>query len=211
MVRRMWWVALPMCILVTVGAALLPKDDVLRAADSTTRSAPIDYKKVADTADWRWRDEMANPLGCITQCGDKYDISLLSPAGDRNALTITIQEDGRKRSVSHELFSWAGHRHSVFRILGDRLYYADFGYLSIAGNVVAVDLKTGKKLWASPLKALGQIEHSGSRNLMNLDVDGDVVTIWGNDSYQGRYVEFKSTATGETLGHKIFPKPTTQR
>ena len=44
---------------------------------------------------------------------------------------------------------------------------------------------------------------------MNLNVGDEVVTIWGNESL-GRYVEFKSTATGETLGNKVFPKPMTQ-
>jgi hypothetical protein len=162
--------------------------------------ASINHQRAADEAGWGWRAEMANPLGRITQCGDKYDIALQSKKDDRHALVITILADGK------EVFSWKGHCYSVFRILGDRLYYADFHYSSDGGNVVAVDLKTGKKLWTSPLKGLGGIIHSDYLNLMNLNVSDDVVTVWGNES-MGRYVEFKSTATGETVGNKVFPEP----
>jgi len=196
-------IGLSLCIIVGAGTVLLVKTAMLNAAESAARPATIDYQKIADTAGWGWSAERANPLGCITQCGHKYDIRLLSRKDDRYALTISILADGK------DAFTWKGHRRSVFRIVGDRLYYAEFHPSSAGGNVVAVDLKTGRKLWTSPLKALGPIEHSAYQNLMNLDVNDEVVTIWGNESL-GRYVEFKSVATGETLGNRVFPKSTNQ-
>jgi len=164
----------------------------------------IDYQKTADGAGWGWLEEMANPLGCISQCGDKYDIRLVSAKDDRYSLTITVLFAGR------EVYSWKGHRHSVFRILDDRLYYAKFHPSSTGGSVVAVDLGTGKELWTSGLKALGGIKHSAYRAILNLDCNRDVVTVHGNES-MGRYIEFKRVDTGETVGHKIFPKQTSNK
>lgn len=168
-----------------------------RAEDRT--KDPIDYQKSADGARWGWREEMAGPIGCISQCGDKYEIRLLSRKDDRHALAISILAGDK------EICTWQGHQHSVFRILGDRLYYARFHLSSSGGSIVAVDLTTGKELWVSPLKALGSIQHSAYLTMLNLDCNDDVVTIYGNESL-GKYVEFKRTDTGETVGHKTFSK-----
>ena len=159
----------------------------------------IDYQKTADGAGWGWLAEMDNPLGCITQCGGKHDIKLVNPKDERRSLIITVLLGNRS------VYSWKGHLHSVFRIFEDRLYYAKFHPSSSGGSIVAVDLTTGKELWTSELRALGDIEHSAYRTLLNLDCNREVVTIWGNESL-GRYVEFKLVDTGQTVGHKVFPK-----
>jgi len=164
----------------------------------------IDYQKTADGAGWGWLAEMANPLGCIAQCAGKYDIRLVSPKDDRSSLTITVL------LASREMYTWKGHRDSVFSILDDRLYYAKFHPSSSGGSIVAVDLTTGKELWRSELKALGGIRHSAYRSLLNLDCNRDVVTVHGNES-MGRYIEFKRVDTGETVGHKIFPKESSNK
>jgi len=86
-------------------------------AASTDRDS---YQAIADGARWGWQPGMSDPLGCVTQCGSKYDIRLLSAKRDRNSLVITVL------LADHPVYSWQGHRHSVFRILGDTLYYARF-------------------------------------------------------------------------------------
>lgn len=158
----------------------------------------IDYQKTADGAEWRWHAEMANPLACIAQCGDKYDINILS-SKNRDDLAISVLLG------TQTIYSWKGHQDSVFRILDDRLYYAKFHPSSSGGIIVAVDLTTGKELWTSELKALGSIIHSAYRSSLNLDCNREVVTILGNES-MGRYIEFKRVDIGQTVGHKIFPK-----
>jgi hypothetical protein len=157
----------------------------------------IGFQKTAAGANWGWREEMSGPTGCISQCGDKYDIRLVSRKNDRYAFSITILSGDR------EIYTWQGHRHSVFRILDDRLYYAKFHPSSTGGSIVAIDLTTGRELWTSPLKALGDFEHSTYRTLLNLDCNHEVVTIYGNESL-GRYFEIKRTDTGATVGHKRF-------
>lgn len=156
----------------------------------------VDYQKRADRRGWGWKEEMANPFSCIFQSGRKYDIQILVPKG-RDALTIAVLLDGR------EVHAWEGHWRSVFRILDDRLYYARFHPSSSGGSIVAVDLSTGKELWTSELKALGSPPHFYYSNILNLDCNQDVVTVYGNETFGG-YYEVKRADTGETVGHKVF-------
>ena len=160
-------------------------------------TSKLDYQSNADGARWGWSEEMSTPLGSITQCGSKYDIHLLSMKDDRYGLIITVLLDDKK------VYTWQGHRRSVFRILYDKLYYAKFHPSSSGGSIVAVDLNTGKEIWSSRLKGLGSISHSAYMNLMTLNANTEVVTIYGNES-MGRYIEIKDAATGETVGHRVF-------
>jgi len=192
------------CCLVFAGSGTPRAEESPQRLADTGPSGPrekpaINYAKALDSAIWHWVPEMASPLYCVTQCGNHYDIRLLSRKSDRHSLIVTVFADDR------EIYTWKGHRHSVFRILEDRLYYARFHPSGSGGSVVAVDLKAGKELWASPLKALGPIRHSSYLNLMILTAGFDEVGIHGNES-MGRYIEIKSAATGETLAHRVFPK-----
>ena len=162
-------------------------------------TSSVDYQKVADGARWGFSDAADNPLFCMRRAGTDYDVWIIRQAKDRHALTIKIIKDDRA------VYQWKGHKHSVFRIQGDRLYYAEFHYSSTGGNVVAVDLSKGNELWRSPLKALGGIEHSAYLNRMTIDANDEVVSIYGNES-MGQYLEFKDVRTGKTVGHKQFPK-----
>ena len=180
-------------IVIGLAAALVHPS---RAA-SSSGSDSINYQKAANTATWNWAEFRTSPLYCVSQCGDKYDIVMTSGHSNRYHLSFKIL-NGPK-----EVYAWQGHVHSVFRILGDRLYYADFHPSSCGGAVVCVNLSTGTQLWRSPLQAAGQIAHSAYRNLMNLDVSADAVSIWGNEG-AGQYLEIKSIRTGQTLGHKVF-------
>jgi len=163
-------------------------------------TSSIDYQKVADGARWGFLDEADNPLFCMfQQTGTDYDVSLIREAKGRHALTIKVIKNDRP------VYQWKGHRHSVFRIQGDLLYYAEFHYSASGGRVVAVDLTSGKPLWQSRLKALGGVRHSAYLNRMTIDANDDVVSVYGNES-MGRYLEFKDVRTGKTVGHKRFPK-----
>ncbi len=165
--------------------------------NDTTGKRYVDYQATAEGARWGWRSEIANPLGCIAQCGGKYDIKLVNPKDDRSSLTIIILLENRT------VYSWKGHVASVFRILDDRLYYAKFHPGSSGGDIVAIDLTNGTELWSSSLKALGAFSHSAYSSSLNLDCNREVVTVWGNES-MGRYIELKRVDTGETVGHRIF-------
>lgn len=125
---------------------------------------------------------------------------MVSDHQNRRVLTFKIARAGK------EVYEWKGHDHTVFRIQQDRFYYALFEPSASGGEIVAVDLSSGKDLWKSSLTALGPIDHFAYRNLKTLDANSEVVTIYGNES-MGRYFEIKDAKTGATLGHKRFSTP----
>jgi hypothetical protein len=148
---------------------------------------------------WNWSAAHANPLHCLLQqAGDKYQIALARDPREPGVVTIAIRRDGKP------VCGWAGHAYSVFQIVGDRLYYADYTMDGTGGAIVAVDLANGKRLWREPLDALGPIEHSKYFNRMNLAADDSSVRITGNES-AGRYIEVKDAATGRTIANRQLP------
>ena len=162
----------------------------------------IDYQQAADASEWHWVPEDAGPLYCLFQAGDKYEVEMASGHADRFTIVFRVLRGGKL------CYQWDGHLRTVFRIVDDRLYYPRFSPGSEGGTMVAVDLSTGKELWASPLQAVPvPFAHSKYRNLMNLSFGGEAVTVYGCES-AGRYVEIKDVRTGKTLGHKVFaPMP----
>lgn len=159
----------------------------------------MDYQKVADGAQWGWSESEAGPFYCMGQLPEKYGVRIATLPGERSRFTFAVTRDSR------DLYTWRGHRWSIFRVSDDQLFYADWNPNASGGDIVAVDLRTAKELWRSSLQALGPVEHSAYANHLNLTMNSEVITILGNEG-AGRYIEFKSVETGKTVGHKIFPK-----
>jgi hypothetical protein len=157
----------------------------------------VNYQKVADGARWAWSRDEASPLYCLGQLPPGYSFQILADAANRSAIQLKVI--GKERGA----YAWTGHKFSVFRVLNDRLFYADYSPNSSGGSIVAVDLKTGTVIWRTPLKAVGEVAHSAYSNTINMTANESVVTIYGNES-AGRYVEFKDASTGKTVGHKVF-------
>jgi hypothetical protein len=176
-------------------------------AEFTIAEVPgkMDYQKTADNAEWTFDNSLAGIPGTMVGWHSAYDVDCLYKHAS-DVIRITILKDEKKA------YSWVGCRWSVFQIVDDRLYYADFTLGDQAG-IVAIDLTTGKELWRSKLIGLSTqpalMEHSPAVLMMNLSVNVDVVTICGRE--MGRYIEFKDIKTGKTVGHKIFPAPLATR
>lgn len=167
----------------------------MKTQDSKTQE---DFAQIAQSSPWNWNEASVGPLGCMQGQLNDYGIRIESiPSLPGLRIAVLLQD--------LELFHWRGHRFSVFQFADNKLYFVDWNFGSSGGQVVSVDLKKGKEIWRSPLKALGDIEHSVYLTRFNLQVNHDVITIWGNETH-GRYVEFKSIDKGETIGHRIFPK-----
>jgi hypothetical protein len=175
-------------VLSTFGAAAAPD-----GAEATLDK----YKDRVRTTPWAWKEDRANILHSLAQATSPYDVVVVRPATQDFALRFRIMDDQR------EVYAWWGHPHSVFVLKSNRLYYIKFAIEQPGGEVVAVDLKTGKKLWESPLRGVGWRPHSIYLNLVNIFVDGEIVGVYGNED-GGRYFEIKDARTGETVGHKIF-------
>jgi PQQ enzyme repeat len=171
--------------------------DDLRLASLKERYAP----SVRATG-WAWTENRTSILHSLSQTTSPYDILLMRPRDRPAALHIKFMEGER------QIHAWWGHHHSVFIVKDRRLYYAEFDPGAPGGHVVAVDLQTGKVIWRSRLKGVGQPPRSIPGNLidMTLSSDGQVLCVFGSES-TGRYYELKDVETGETVGHKVFPAP----
>src|SRR5262245_54965796 len=153
----------------------------------------VDYQKRAEETAWKWKDDEATVAHSFLVYQTSFDVKLerTVKTGD---ITVTFARDGKT------LYTVAGNLGTVFRINGDTLVFARFHPSASGATIVAVDLSTGKELWATHLKGLGPIQHSAYLNRLNLDAQSDVVTVFGNES-QGRYVEILDAKTGKTVGH----------
>ncbi len=92
----------------------------------------------------------------------------------------------------------------------DHLYVAVPG--GEGGIVSAYDLRDGKKLWESKLKAISVLSHSAYRSevtMSNSSVTGPagavayVLTIHGHETF-GDYIEILDCETGKLLAHRQF-------
>lgn len=152
---------------------------------------------MAENAEWSWQDALAEPLSCVSQLPTEYDFEINTVSGDRLRFDFTLVKDGKN------LFTWPGHRFTVFSVAGNQLYSADWNPNGSGGEIVQVSLDTGNEVWRTPLQALGPIQHSAYSNRLTLAVNDDVVSEFGLES-SGRYFEIKDINTGDTVGHKIF-------
>ncbi|MEQ1906801.1 MAG: hypothetical protein ABL888_21645, partial [Pirellulaceae bacterium] len=154
---------------------------------------PPDYGMV-DRNKWRWEeDQQFFPFGRIE--------TVPNVLGELN---FTVSKDGR------DVHAWKGHRYTVGdirtvgEIRGNRLYYADQSLTKPGGQMVAVNLVTGKEIWRTDLEALGESNDvQGYQNRLNLDINDRRIIITGKES-SGRYIEVKNIKTGETVAHRTY-------
>ena len=179
----------------------LPLFFLLPAAD--IRGAPTDenskWQRQVDRAEWDFSMEQTSPYWCALHRNgsfSEYEIRLTVQKGSWGVEVEVL--DGEEVRAS-----WKSHRYAVFHIFDGKLFYAAFNYSTMGGKIRAVDLSNGKLIWESRLKGLPMQGHSGYRNQMNLGATKDVVVIIGKESY-GRYLEYKRTSDGKTVGHRIF-------
>ncbi len=159
---------------------------------------PVDYQKVADATEWKWDDKSATLSHSLAVKQPNYTVRTDEKAA-KHDMPVTFTKGDK------ELFVFRSHENTVFRVVGDTLVYASFHRSASGATMIGVDLKTGKELWKTHLKGIGPVSHFRYSNLLNMEADGDTVTVFGNESY-GKYVEILDTKTGKTVGHKLFPK-----
>jgi hypothetical protein len=95
------------------------------------------------------------------------------------------------------------HQYSVFVVRDNKLYFADFHYMSSGCQVKGYDLKSGKRLWETQLKGLGPIAHSKYYNRVFMRFEGKDLVIYSKES-AGRYREAVDPKTGKTVRSTVF-------
>ena len=182
-----------------VAVAVLAVAVLAAAGLAVAAPAPKDqaaaFQKKADEAAWDWQDDRATLDFSVGRCKLKVETRV----NDFRGATVTV------RAGEGEAATFEGHTGTPFVVQGLTVYYADYHQMSTGCVVVAMDLKTGKQLWKKNLKGLGPISHFKYYNSVALDLDDGAVRVVGKES-AGRYIEFVDRETGQTLGHKVFPK-----
>jgi hypothetical protein len=147
-----------------------------------------DYHQRAADTQWAFHDAEATLQFCLAKPQSRYTLAATSSvATNVDRLTVRVSQQGS------EVFAFPADEHTVFDIIGHRLYYSEPG-----ATVVSVDLTTGTELWRTKLKGVGD----GTAAHLNLKADEDGLTVIGREP-AGKYVEVLDAETGETAGHKV--------
>ena len=160
-------------------------------------AAPVDYQQKADAAAWEWHPERSGLLYSVLNAPKEYEITIVRPRDTFGDLTVRFRLDDKTS------YSWDGHVGTPFVVVGKVLYHADYNPWSDGCTVVAYDLANQKQLWKTPLQALGPIDHTKYHNAVEMDLDGDALRVYGDES-AGKYMEYVDLKEGKTVGHKVF-------
>jgi len=169
----------------------------------TAVSVKLWYKPPYDTPlVWKWSIDKACLAYSTEQHLPDFDVERSGEGLFRDlegTLKIRSKEDG-KLIYSYQKYA---SEHAVFTRWQNMLYVAEYSPVRTGCEVVAVDLKSGKELWRTKLQGIGPITDSKYENLVNIETDGEVIIVAGNEA-SGRYVEHLDIKTGKFLGNKQF-------
>lgn len=156
----------------------------------------IDYQKMLDRTGFHFQVNEASIMHSILRTPNEYT-SRIEHVPAKYQLSYSIRKDDEER------FKIEAHEHSVFRIHNDVLYYSLGHYSSSGCQIVAFDLGKKAELWKVSVKGIGPVLHSAYRNIVTLDVNDDVVTIHGHESF-GDYIECLDIKTGKTVANRTY-------
>ena len=149
---------------------------------------------------WTWADDQATAEASARRLGDSYKVHIDPIPAKAGALTIKLKQEGRT------IYSWEGHRYSVFVGAHNVLYRADFEPNRTGCAVIAYNLKGGKSLWKTHPWGVPVGAHSQYENRINLEIDDRHLVVYGNESF-GRYIEILDLNTGKTVGQRLLGRP----
>jgi hypothetical protein len=160
-----------------------------------------------ESISWRWPKEEPNLFSSILDVpiNTPYEVALirrkrasvLPERGDAHPFEVRILRD---RGL---LFEAPAEASTVFKLVGNLLYYAEFSGMTFGCKVIAFDLDSKKQLWKTDLKAVGPIGHSIYSNRVSLKLEGGVLKVQGWET-KGKYIEYLDVATGRTVAHRVF-------
>jgi hypothetical protein len=157
------------------------------------------WQESVEKAAWSFHERDADILSAVSQYGGDCDIHLIFERKRPSTIQLRLVRDGK------QVLTLSGHRHSVFVTGNNVLYFAHFLPSAFGCSVAAYDLTTGGELWRTRLKGVGGVAHSAYRNLVNIRLSDDVITVVGHEAY-GDYLELLDRKTGQRVAHRVFRK-----
>lgn len=175
-------------------------------------SAEVDWEKVAREAQWEWpRPDPTVLTATMDDVEDSpYDVvihrypwKVVWDERNKNLDTFGCFYDLKIMRNGEVLFQKPAHDGTVFRILGNRIFFAQFKPLDCGCKIICFDLDAKKLLWETELKAVGFVGHSAYHNRVSLGTSDKVVRVYGWET-NGKYVEYLDPNTGKRLAHRVF-------
>lgn len=157
---------------------------------------------IKSSTEWQWEAQKANLLYCFARVPDEYDIAIHGQRTD-DGLTLNMWAEISKDSKLLARFDC--HSKTVFIIRSHFLTYID---PRSSGDVVRIDLSSGKEIWRSKLnKGVGEMEgiHAFASFILECQND-DTVVIRGWEN-TGRFLETKRAESGETTSVISYLNP----
>jgi hypothetical protein len=152
--------------------------------------------KSGQPLEWRWSKGKAGLTYSTERHLPDYEVERVLPKEHYTPINIRTKQD---RTA---VYSYKGaSERTVFTRWKDTLYVAEYSPIATGCEVVAVDLKTGKQFWGSQLEGIGPTGHSQYLNLVNIETDGQIIIVTGNEAH-GRYIEHLDIQSGKTLANK---------
>lgn len=133
--------------------------------------------------EWRWSKGKASLTYSTKLHLNDYEVERVPP--DRFYATINVRT---KPDLAIIYTSKDASERTVFTRWKDILYIAEYSPIASGCRVAAVDLKSGQQLWRTRLRGIGPTGHSKYLNLVNIETDGQLIVVAGNEAH-GRYIE----------------------
>jgi hypothetical protein len=166
-----------------------------------------DWAKEIESVPWRWPKEDPNLFSSVLDVpiNTPYEVALirrprasvLPERVDAHPFDVRILHD------KEVLFEAPAEASTVFKLVGNRLYYAEFSGMTFGCKIIAFDLDSKKQLWKTDLKAVGPIGHSIYSNRVSLKLEEGVLNVQGWET-KGKYIEYLDVTTGRTVAHRVF-------
>ena len=148
--------------------------------------------------DWTWSEDQTSIVHYFLKKPVGYEVRLIRLAdweAGGNAIHVEVHEEGKK------VYQWRTHIEGAFVFSNSTLVYSTHHPNASGCHLIAVDLNTGKQLWASSLDGIGPVNHSQYQNQINLRIHQGQITVLGNESF-GQYIEMVDLKTGQTKSNK---------
>jgi outer membrane protein assembly factor BamB len=184
----------PILAAVVLAAALAANPAAATAVDAG--SAP----PRADAIPWQWNEE-AGPAGrafsVTVEGGASVDV-----ARGRDGKVMGLRKYGASGGEIWAVPLLAPTARDVAFLVHDgNLYVALYAERGTGAEVAAVDSKTGRLLFRSPLRGLGSGHHGKNRNRVQLRFVDPWVVAFGDET-AGRYIEALDAKTGATISSR---------
>ena len=160
---------------------------------------PMVKHGIEDEPQWRWSDEDASIICYLSAAPADYEISITRPKSSGVPSLKVAISDGQ-----NPLCQFDSHYEGAFLFDRQRnwVIYSQHSPIATGCTLVAFDLKGKRKIWEKPLKGIGPVSHSKWRNRINLKLEKDRVTVFGDEGQ--KYIESVSLDSGKAIYHRLI-------